>query len=464
MRSSRREDGATTAEYLTVLALVTLLVGMLGAAGLLGPLQRSVEAAFCLVEAALTDGCVPGDPIASGDVEAPICTLGTEGEGVGGSVTIASVQLGADGSYDIVRTGDGTGEEQYRVDLDLSGSLGLELMTGGRVDFAEGVSSGRYGELSASGELTYAPSYTFDTLEQAEAFAEETRRLVTGPADDLWDWRTFVPVWGQARIPWNQWERVQDYDPPPPSQTRLEGSVHVEASGGFYGGGAEAEGEASIGRSVGAIIDHDTGATTIYYQVDGALAAQLGVSAGGIGGGAQGSVSSELVLGVTFDADNDPSALQVGWTGQVSGGAQLPLEALWFADGATSGNVADAFTVELDVDESQTRTLEATATLDLTDPRLATAGNGVVDALLAGDVDAFLSAGRGVLDHVKDESDLLVQYHHGDLSEVGIDVGGGHVLAFGFGARYESGSQELADAWYRPGGHGAWIDAVCGTT
>lgn len=458
------QDGATSAEYLTVMAVVALLVGTLIATGMVPPLNRAVEAAFCTIEAAIGTGCVPGDPVASDDAPPPDCTLTSSGEGIGGSVTVASVKIGGEGSYEILRRGDGT-DDRYLVNLDINGSLGLDLITGGRIDLVDGLRTGRAAQLSASGELTYAPTFEFDSYEDAEAFAEQTRQLVTGPADDAFSWQTLVPVWGPGRIAKNQYDRVQDYDPPDPSATRIEGTVSVEGSGALYGGGGGGEVDAEVARSLGAVIDHDADETTLYFQVDADVAAEIGIGVPGVTADADGGLSSELVLGVTFDDQYSPSELQVGWTGQARGGVGLPsLDALWFADGASVPlDTGDALGIGLDVDEQDTWTLEATADLDLRDPRLGSIGDDVVDALLGGDPGGLVASGSDLLAHVRDESDLLVQYHTGDLSETGLEVAGGKVLAFGFGANYDSTSAALQDAWYRPGGFG-WLDAVCGTT
>lgn len=71
-------------------------------------------------------------------------------------------------------------------------------------------------------------------------------------------------------------------------------------------------------------------------------------------------------------------------------------------------------------------------------------------------------SGGALVDHLADESDVLVQVHEGTRSDDTIAVEGGHVLAFGFDGGIQATESHLTNAWWRPGG-GAWIGGVCGT-
>lgn len=460
MSIPRRTDeaGATTAEYVMMVALVALLIGALTATGLVQPIGDTVRAAFCSIS---PDGiaCLQGT-VGDENYQLPDCTLASSGEGIGGSLTLFSGKLGADGSYTVSEVGDGVGDPRYEVQMDVTGSVGAEIMTGGKVD-ADGLSvkQGRSGSLSLSGEGTYAPTFAFDSEEEARDFVEETKDLITGPTDDLFSWKTLVPIWGTARIPVNQANRILDYDPPDPVKTRIEGGIDLQAEGGLYGGGAVAEGELSLGTSVGAEIDHETDETTVFYRLDSEAAAAMGLA----GAGASGGLSSEVVVGVTYDDGFEPQTLKLGWTGTASGGVAAPdMEALWFASGtALPADVSQAAGIGLDLSSEQAWTLEASADIDLTDPELRGQGAAFLDALRRGDLDGLGEAGGGLVDHVADDSDLLVQYRAGTVDEAGLEVAGGHVLAFGFGASYSSTEEELRDAWYRQGGY-AWNAEVCG--
>lgn len=454
-----RQDGATTAEYVMVVVFVSLLIGALGVTGLGEPMRGAIRTAFCAISPDGTQICFEGE-VGDEDYRLPDCTLASSGEGLGGSLTVFSGKIGADGSYDLVEVGNGDGPPRYEVRMDVSGSLGAEIMTGGHVT-ADGLSvkQGRSGSLSVDGSGTFSPTFSFDSRAEAEDFVEDTRELITGPADDVWEWETLIPVWGPARIPINQARRVIDYDPPDPVRTRVEGGVTVEAEGGVYGGGASAEGEISLGHSIGAELDHTTGDTTIFYKLDGEASAALGMT----GAGASGGLDSQVVIGVTYSDDWEAEKLSVGWTGTASGGVAAPdLDALWFASGtAMPADVSEAAGIGLDLSSEQTWTLEAAADLDLTDPALRDQGTAFLDALRRGDLSGLRDAGGAVVDYVVDDSDLLVQYRAGTIDEAGIDIAGGHVLAFGLGAKYTSTEENLRDAWYRQGGY-AWDSEVCG--
>lgn len=459
--STRRhgQDGATTGEYVMVVVFVALLVGVLAASGIGEPLRGAVRAAFCTISPDGTQQCHRGE-LGDSDYRLPDCTLASSGQGLGGSLTVFSGKLGADGSYDLVEVGDGDGPPRYEVRMQLEGSLGAEIMTGGHVS-ADGLATkhGRSGSLSVEGDGTLAPTFAFDSRAEAEQFVEDTRRLVTGPADDLWDLQTLIPVWGAARIPINQARRVIDYDPPDPVRTRVEGGVTVEAEGGVYGGGAVAEGDLSLGHSIGAELDHTTGSTTIFYQLDGEASAALGMT----GAGASGGLDAQVVVGVTYSDDWAAEKLSLGWTGTAAGGFAAPdLDALWFAGGTPMpADISEAAGIGLDLSSEQTWTLEAAADLDLTDPRLRDQGMAFLGALGRGDLTGLGDAGGHLVDFAVNDSDLLVQYRAGTIDEAGIDIAGGHVLAFGLGAKYTSTQEDLRDAWYRQGGY-AWDAEVCG--
>lgn len=454
-----RQDGTTTGEYIMVVVFVALLVGALGASGIGEPIRGAVRTAFCTISPDGTQLCYEGE-VGDEDYRLPDCTLASSGEGLGGSLTLFSGKLGADGSYELVEVGDGDGPPRYEVRMDLEGSLGAEIMTGGHVT-ADGLGTkqGRSGSLSVSGGATYAPTFPFDSRAEAEQFVDDTRALITGPADDAWDWETLIPVWGAARIPINQVNRVRNYDPPDPVRTRIEGGVTVEAEGTLHGAGAGLEGDFELGHSIGAELDHNTGATTIFYKLDGEVSAAMGMT----GAGGSGGLDSQVVVGVTYDDDWSAQKLSLGWTGTASGGVSTPdLDALWFADGtALPADISDAASIGLDVSSEQTWTLEATADLDLTDPRLRDPGMDFLGALSRGDLSGVGDAGGQLVDYVVDDSDLLVQYRAGTVDEFGIDIAGGHVLAFGLGAKYTSTEEDLRDAWYRQGGY-AWDAEVCG--
>lgn len=462
--TTRCQQGATTAEYIAVLLLLVALIGTLGATGLGGPMTDAIRTAMCSinVEGGQCAGGGGTDDLPPSGREdpprPPTCTISTEGESINGSVTVASADFGADASYTLTetRTGD---TSTYDVTLTFSGSLAGKLSEGGKISTnIDGLRAGKQGDVSAGGKLTYSPTFRFDDREDAEALIADTRDLVTGPIDDTFDLQTLIPIYGPARVANNQAQRILDYNPGDVHTTRIEGEVFAEASGSIYEGGAGAEGEARGGQAIGGEYDHTTGSTTLYYKTSAEVAGALGLQV--VGGSA--GIESEVVVKVTMDDEWNLSSLDVGWTGTGKAGVDtLSLQQLWFAEGtAFPADVSEAFGVGASGSEQDTWTLEAAGSVDLTDPRLRSAGEDFVDGLVNGNVGDTLDAGREVGDYVINDSDLLVQYHTGDSSSGGFDIQGGKVLAFGLSAGGGSDNRQLQNAWYRPGGSD-WITGAC---
>lgn len=104
--------------------------------------------------------------------------------------------------------------------------------------------------------------------------------------------------------------------------------------------------------------------------------------------------------------------------------------------------------------------LEATASLDLTDPEVGTTGEAVFDALASGDTAALGRAGGDLVDHLRHDTDVGVTLDTGSADGLAVEAEAGGGLAFGFEAGHERREQELAAAWHRPPG-GSWREAVC---
>lgn len=417
------------------------------------------------VDCSATDPSTSGTSQLAEDFEPPECVITRRGEGIGDSITLFSVNLGADGSYEVIHESDGEGGEEFFVDVAAGGELGVELTKGGSVDVIDGLKVGTSGTVGVGADASVTRTYAFDSLEDAEDFSQRLRDFARGPIQDLDEWQSYVPIYGSWHLYREQRERRKNLDPPAVSRTRIEGGINLRARGGAYGGGGSATGSASLGRSVGATIDHEEDTTTVYTEIAAELAAELGVGMpAGLSVDADGGVSTTLVLGVEFDSEGSPTELQVKWAGQAQGGIGLPsAEALWFAAGDPT-SYGDMAKIGLDVDEQQTWALEAAATLDLDDPRLGTIGDDVVASLRADDVVGFVDAGHDLVEHVRDQSDVLVQYHSGELDETSLSADVGVGLAFGFDANYYSSDAELRDAWARRPGGNELIHDVCGTT
>jgi hypothetical protein len=465
-RDRRSELGGISLEWLAVAALVIVVLGAIVTTNAAQRMGESFAYAACRVISTVADvgGCSapggdggPADPTAE-----PVtitCLDSRTSENAGGNVTLFSVRVDSDLAYQVDRLSDGT----YDVTLQFSGGLAAEAMAGGKLGSDElGLREGRQGSIRAGADGEIAPVYRFDDLQQAEDFAASARDLVAGPMDDAWNWRTLIPVYGPGRIAYNQYDRVANFDPPPPARLRVEGGVDIAADGSLYRSGAGVEGLLSRGQSLGADIDLETGDTTVYVALDGEVAGQLGLDAtpapavGGAGG--SGQLDGEVVVALTVDEDLNPTELGIGATVSGSGGltgfGDADLEGLFTGFDGDLG-------FDLQSEQHDAFALSGTATLDLTDPRAGEIGDGLLDALRSASPSDLAAAGGDLRDHLRTQTDLEAQLHVGDRESFDFDAAGGKGLTFGFGFGTERSDLEFAGAWHRPPG-GAFGEALCG--
>jgi hypothetical protein len=455
------EQGASTPEYVGVLILVAALIAALWAvplAPLVGDWARyaacSLFGGECERPLTTADGAIPGPTPVS-----MVCLEGSERERLGGDVTLFSAKVSGDLACQVDRTSDG----HHDVTLELSGGLAAELVTGGKIS-ADGLGAkqGRQGALELGANASVAPVFRFSSQAAAVAFTEQARELVTGPVDDLVDWRTLIPVYGPGRIPVNQYRRVRDFQAPPPARLRVEGSVEVIGSGDIYGGSAGASGVLSAGQTLGADIDLETGAHTYYVALDSALAVELGLGArmvpahGGVG--VSGEVGTEVTVAYTVDGDGTPTTLAFGVAADVHGGIEAGLDGLMF-DGSPFGTVQPDLkqavaALSIDAREEFSGSVSATATIDLTDPAAQELGRDLVLALGSRDRDGLTEVGGDLLRYLGEDARLEAQFHHGSRSQFDIEAKGGQGLAFGFGLGHEASAMQLGGAWVRPPGGG----------
>ncbi|MTV27529.1 hypothetical protein FTX61_19230 [Nitriliruptoraceae bacterium ZYF776] len=461
---ARGEVGGVSVEWLAAGSLVVVLLGALLTPALTGRMGESFAYAACRIIANVGgDGdCTPpgeGEGGPDGEVPTITCLTSQRSESAGGHVTLFSVRVDGDLAYQI----DSLSDDTFEVTLQMSGSLGAELVAGGKISADElGLQAGREGSVNAALGGEVAPVFSFDTLEEAEAFAQSARDIVTGPTDDLLDWKTLIPIYGPGRIPVNQINRIRNFDPPPPSGLRIQGGLEVQASGTWRGGGAGLDGMLGAGRHLGADIDFDTGHTTVYVALDSEVALGMGLDLlpGPVrpGVGADGQLQSEVVVGLTVDENLNPVELGLSGTIQGSGGIQ----------GLGEGDLHEIFSglandLEVGVNGSDhdAFSLSAGATLDLTDPALAQIGDDFLAALGSRDPGQLADAGGNFVDHLVNQTDIEAQLHTGDRSVFDIEGKGGKGLAFGGGFNTESSNLDLAGAWHRPPG-GSFSEANCG--
>ncbi|MFA9429715.1 hypothetical protein [Egicoccus sp. AB-alg2] len=455
----RREHGGVSGEYVGVLVVIGALVGTLTLAPFAPYVADWARYAVCSL---FGDDCDAPQARPAAPEFAPVsmvCLEASDREGVGGNVTVFSAKVSSDLSYQIDRTSDG----RHEVTLELSGGLAGKLATGGSLSAdALGVRQGREGAVELGADVTVAPAFSFSSREAAVAFAEQARDLVAGPVDDLWDWRTLIPVYGPGRIPVNQYQRIRDFQAPPPSGLRVQGEITTTASGDLYGNAYGAAGVLSAGQSLGADFDFETGETTYYVALDASVAAelQLGPSTVPVGGGVSGSgeLAGDVTVALTVDAAGHPTTLAFGAAAAGYAGLDLGLEGLLLpASPFTAiGPDLDSAVAALELDARTERSLglSATATLDLTQPGVRELGTDVLAAIATRDRVALATAGTRLADHLVREAPLEAQLHRGSRDQFDLGASGGKGLAFGFGLSHEESSLQLAGAWMRPaGGH-----------
>lgn len=179
-RHMRRETGATTAEYVGIVAFVCVLVlATIGiAAGTSEKAGGVISKAFCAIGAPFGfAGCSNED--LPGYVPTN-CQLSSHESSAGGSVSIVATG-GGDTGYTIIRirerTDDGGTTDRYVVKTkgELSGSYefgpkaGVEASAGGAGD----ANAEAGANLTIAGNLTTGDNYTFDSEEEAKDFAEK---------------------------------------------------------------------------------------------------------------------------------------------------------------------------------------------------------------------------------------------------------------------------------------------------
>jgi hypothetical protein len=170
----RSSSGQATADYVAVLTLLALTLGVVGTAvaapGLPRAVYNKLRLALCIVGG---DVCRDSDALARG---LPPCVVSGNGGSSQKGVTIGIVRFGHGGSDMIERRSDGTLRITRSKVNDLSGTLGLE------------VSAGPYLKLGASGTMGagYAPGEVWEI--DADAFKKLVERA--GPSasrDEIFD-------------------------------------------------------------------------------------------------------------------------------------------------------------------------------------------------------------------------------------------------------------------------------------
>ncbi len=178
-RLRRTERGATPVEYVGMVAVVVLLVlGVVAVIPGVGDGTRAVvDKAFCRIGAPLGfAGCSNED---LPDYVPTDCTVSSHEGTAGGSVAIIAEVKGESG-YKLTRIrerqDDGSVQDTFVVRTKGVVGGGYEFTLGGGAEAATGGSSasaGASGSAKIEGDVTWGKEFTFDNLDDAQAFIEQ---------------------------------------------------------------------------------------------------------------------------------------------------------------------------------------------------------------------------------------------------------------------------------------------------
>jgi hypothetical protein len=313
----RRDEGATTAEYVAVLLLVALLVAALLASGLTPAVAEGLRRALCQL---FTGGQCPGvsatpSPEELNRMGLP-CLTRRDVADMGFSVLVKGVQWDRGAGYTVEQLGTGT----FRVTLFAHDALGAGMISGdgpgslGKKKTGDwGWIRGRYGAGSVTAGGRASMSYDFKTREEAEAFAQGQRG-----GYKLW---LHTAAGAQGHVITQGWEwlkrKVTGDEGPEPSFTSVQLNLRAQGRIGYNGGWLGARGGATGVQSGVLTRIHLNGWTVFTASLDGAAGA--GGSVLFFSGDA--SVGGAARYRVLFDENRQPlrfvAVRESGYTGKL---------------------------------------------------------------------------------------------------------------------------------------------------
>lgn len=270
------ETGNVSIEWVAVAAVLIVILAAVAATAttVADRVAETVASLACHAAAIVTDADCASPGAVAGD-EAPTlsCDLSAISEAYVGGVTAFSGVIEGEVGYEIAERGD-----DYKVTLTALGGLGGKLLKGGKLSFGEFGKAGAKGSVAITGQAETAPTFSFDSEDEAEAFVGEVRSVTTSLlADGIKDALAPGPPVDTLT---NLWE-LGTFDPPEPDKVRYAGGVNVEATGEIGTGGGRVEGLAAAGGVLGVDV-HVDGSRTVYVELDGEVAGELGVGLPGV--------------------------------------------------------------------------------------------------------------------------------------------------------------------------------------
>ncbi len=392
MSPFRSVRGQASAEYVTILAVVGLVLGSAAAlttGGLGDAVLTGLRRGLC----ALTGASCPRARAAARP-DLPPCPLArdlrAEELGLAAGIAQAGLELG----LRVERRSDG------RVTISFADTAreGLTAGVGAHIEVGP-LRVGASGTASAA--LTFAGGRAWE-LPDATAAARFLRRY--GGSQEL-----FGRVWQRIREICLVCGLLTDDPPkaPPPDVRFVSGGATVGAHGRAGAGPLQVTADAALAAALGRRVARD-GATTWYLQVDGSAAAHAG-----LGLAADGLAGATGVLAYAADARGRPSRLTLTLSGRWAGsqGVRLPAG----LPGALGRRV------------ERGAALESESALDLADPADAAAARAVLAALRAGRPARVAAALGALAARVRDGGTTTVRTWRtdGDSAHAGAGVGAG---------------------------------------
>jgi len=441
------DTGAASVEYAGVLFVVVAVVASIVLAA--SPVGGTIMAKIC--EAFGASCPVPGSLDADGDrVPDKACTLDKDDQNIDASVSIAFIDLGADGTMSVERMSDGT----YKVTV--GGKAGAAAVASAG-EAKGGLKIGDYGgEIALSAEASAGlfagagVEYEFGSKKEADAFTKYVHRTIAkngvksvgvSPAVGL---GVDAASWLIDKV------TGYDYDPPSPNASYYEAGVSGNA--GAAANMIVAGGSASAGltSALGAKINHKNGDATFYSKLnlDAEAAAKLGLSAkgGAWGEGAGGSASVELLVATTVDTSGKLKDVSFDGAATAEGAAALTQLAGFPLQGA--GGKGVSLSAQFDVTDSNRKAVTA-----------ALAGLGVMAATTGQPATAAQAAIPAILAEAKRSGDITAQtmdVSKQNLLDAALSLKAPAVGGLGFGLGASTSSQSSTGAYYL--GANGWKD------
>jgi hypothetical protein len=407
-----------------VVALVTLIFGVVGTITVGPAIANGVGEAFQRALCRVTgDGCRA--------LERQACTVHTSGTDAGASVKLAFVRLGRTMGLLRAERSDGTVDVTLldRVDGGLVATVGAsgKLQLGGHE-----LGGSALAQASAVAQLGGGQVWRLPDAAAADRLQRQLVEVLAGRAGSS------LPLIGPVLdVAQSVLDVGSGKDLPRPTSRIVSGKAGVTVT---FDGPLSSDIKLAARLALGGSRDVAHGGRTIYLAVEGSAGAALLAGLAGL------ELGGEARLALTLDGGGQPVALAVSGTGRY--GASLTKSSDRGGDGLSLARIT-----------GRGGSVQASATLDLTDPANAAAASRVLRALSpTGDGD-LLAAARALGDAFAAEARVDLAAYGRREKRYGGSLDAGLGPGVGAGLDVTRATTDLIDAWTRPAG-GAWEQRI----